>query len=272
MNMLRIPGPSYLRLLACSFLLCSASGQARADLVPPDSSSSDDDNPAFTFLEKGPANAPIYVWPTNGGVRIQNLDGKEVEYGAVVPPGSGTVSFTLPGIVNGLPVTDVQQKTAKPGDPLDPGTLQASVFTNGIMTTNSLGKWLGDNGYGPANGLVMPDFFPHAGSGLTDVYYGVDMATLGGAGSTFTGSHAFGDTITLTGVGTFAALPGYLFSSTPLTYTPGSGWTTNNPLPAGTELDYIAYHTARSVPEPSGLVLAGAGGLALIVGRKRLRL
>jgi hypothetical protein len=244
-------------------------GRIDASAVPPDSSTISPANPSWSLTEMGPANAAIMVWPTNQGNRIKNANGQEVEFVDVITFGtSSRVRFTIPGLVNGLPTTDAQQKTGNPGAPADPGTLFMSVFTGGIMTTNSLGKWLSDNGY--ANGLeiFMPDFFP---IGFSDVYYGVDLATLANAGQMFVGGHSFGDTFIINASGTLPALPMYTFSSTPLVYTPGIGWS-GTPLSSGTQVQYGAFHTASAIPEPATAVLfvAGIFGIGMLHSRRRL--
>lgn len=248
-------------------LLLGGARRAEAIDIPPDRSNfADPSNKTWTVREVAPRNAPVTIYPTNQGNRIRNADGREVRTSDRIPQNvqaPAQVTFLIAGTINDLPTTDAEQTTGNPGDPLDPGTLQFSAFTNGFMTSNSLGNWLDANGNGPTNEFIMPDFFPQAGSGLLEVFYGVDMAVLGAAGLTFVGSHAFGDTILLSGTGTLDALPGYLFSSTRLTYTPGLGWATSTPLPAGTQLSYVAFHAA-SVPEPATFALLGTGALGLL--------
>lgn len=266
MRMQRVLKIGFAFLVLTCLLPLGVAERALAEPVLPNSASSTDANPQWRLRETGPVGAPVTVWPTNKGSRIKNADGSEVRGSARLGAPSGSWTFSIPGLINGLPTTDAEQKTGNPNDPLDPGTIQFSVFTDGVMTDNSLGNWLAANGYGPSNDneFFMPDFFPAAGGSLMEIFYGVDMAALGTAGATFVNGHAFGDMITLTGAGTFSDLPGYIFSSTPLIYTPGRGWTTDNPLAEGTQLAYVAFHAASAVPEPAGLALLGMGALGVI--------
>jgi hypothetical protein len=246
------------------FLLWSFPMMAFATPIAPDSvNNQDPDNPLWRLREVGPPFGPVTVWPTNNGSRIENADGQEVRQSGLLAPPASAITFLIDGIINGLPTTDAEQKTGNPGDPRDPGTLFVSVFSNGIMTPNSLGKWLLDNNFSGSNEIFMPDFFPTPGQGISEIFFGVDLAELGNEGDIFVGSQSFGDTFTII-AGSIPELPMYSFSLTPLSYVPGSGWE-GTPPPDGTEVDFVAFHAASTpVPEPSSLALFGAGVLALL--------
>lgn len=244
------------------FLLCNVT--AYATTVLPDSFVVTPQDPYWNLRETGPANAPVTVWPTNDGDRITNADGAEVRFSQrIFPPATG-VTFRIPGVINGLKVTDVQQITGNPGDPLDPGTLYISVFDNGVMSSNSLGNWLMNNGYTAPAEIFMPDFFP---VGFSEVYYGVNLAELGTAGESFVTSHIFNEVLSIDASGLLAGLPMYTFSSTPLIYVPGVGWS-GTPLAEGTQVQYVAFHAA-SVPEPGVLLLLSGGLIMMAMSRRR---
>src|SRR5262249_15942164 len=83
------------------------------------------------------------------------------------------------------------------------------------------------------------------------------------AGEAFVNSFSFGDVFTLDASGKLPELPMYTFSSTPLTYVPGIGW---SGTPLGTQVEFAAFHSAAmDVPGPiagaglPGLILAGGG-------------
>lgn len=257
----------------CPLLLSAMlSSQVVATTILPDTKGSNADNKNWTLIETGPRFAPVTVTPTNNGQTIQNADGSTVQYMKKIKNGTDTngdgiieflTSFTIPGIINGKPTTDAQQKTEDPVDPADPGTLYLSVFdNNGMMTENSLGTWLFDNGYINDITLNMPDFFPEAGQGFSDVYYGVNLAELFDIGNNFVTSHMFGDILTIDANGGLAELSMFTFSSTPLSYISGVGWGGGTDLAVGTQLSFVAFHQASAVAEPSSLMLVFLASLA----------
>jgi hypothetical protein len=153
-------------------------------------------------------------------------------------------------------VSNYEQTTA------DPGTLYAAVFKNGVMLDSIL-EWFDANVPG-GNSIIQPDFNLVGGG---DVYYGVNLADLLNAGGSFASTYSFGDVFAIDANGQLPALPMYEFSSTPLTYTPGSGWTGDTPLNPGTQLSYIAKHVTTELPEPASLSLFAVGSL-LIAGAR----
>lgn len=232
----------------------------------PDSIRSTPDNPNWRLREVGPAGGTVTVWITHDGRRIRNADGTEVGMTSRIGVDGQTV-FTIPGMINGLTTTDAQQKTYKPGDEVDPGTLFFSVFNDGIMTQESISNWLTLHLYIGDTEIFMPDFFP---VGFTDVYYGVNLEELFDAGADFVDAHSFEDVFTIDASGRIPELPMYTFSSTPLVYVPGVGWS-GTPLSTGTQVQYVAFHAASSeVPEPGTMLLLGTG-LAGVVMRNSLK-
>lgn len=262
----------------CPLLLSAVlSTPVIATTILPDTKGSNADNKNWILKETGPQFAPVTVTPTNNGQAIQNADGSTVQYMKKITVGNDedgdgnveySTSFTIPGLINGKPTTDALQKTEDPVDPADPGTLYLSVFDDvGIMTENSLGTWLFDNGYVNDITLNMPDFFPVAGQGFSDVYYGVNLAELFELGNNFVTSHMFGDILTIDATGGLAELSMYTFSSTPLSYIPGVGWGGGTDLTAGTQLSFVAFHQASAVAEPSSVMLVFLASLAFCYTR-----
>lgn len=249
------------RSVTISVLVVLASGilsvsSAIATPIPPDSVKATKEDPIWDLWEKGPVNAPVTVWLTNNGERIKNSDGKEVTYSKTILPPSDKVRFTLPGIANGKKVTDAEQKTGKPGDPEDPGTLYFSVFDSSrVMTDKSLSNWLLSHGYVGDTQIFMPDFFIVGG---TELYYGVNWEELGTAGETFVNNYIFGKRFSIDSFGAVPELSMYTFSSTPLNYVAGTGWS-GTPLPSNTQVEYVAFHSANAVPEPGSLALVAVG-------------
>lgn len=225
--------------------------QSDADTIFPDSFA----GPFTNVKEKGPVGAPVTVYPTNQGQRIKNADNSEPRYSRRIPA-AGEFTLPIPRTVNGVQVTDLQQITGKPGDPLDPGHLYIAAFGSGPMDV--LYDYIASHGE-----FVLPDFFA---TGLSDVYYGVNLQTIGTSGRDFVSAHSFDETFTIDPSGQLPELPGYVFSSTPLSFVQGVGWT-GTPLLAGQELTYVAYHEL-SVPEPTGLVLFSVGGFAMFLGMR----
>ena len=106
----------------------------------------------------------------------------------------------------------------------------------------------------------MPDFSPDPSSGLDSIFYGVDTASLLFAGNSFVHTESFGDVFSESQL--MSDLPGYVFSSRPLDYVPGSGWT-GTPVAPGTLLDYSAFHQVDDVPEPAGIAVLWLGIVAI---------
>jgi hypothetical protein len=213
--------------------------------------------PFTDVREKGPVRAPVTIYPTDQGQRIKNADGSEPRYSRRIPAG-GEFTIPIPRTVNGVQVTDLEQVTGKPGDPLDPGHLYIAAFGTGPMDV--LHDFIATHGE-----FLLPDFF---GTGLNDVHYGVNLETIGSAGSDFVNSHSFGETFTIDSSGNLPELAGYVFSSTPLIFVPGVGWT-GTPLTSGQQLTYVAFHDlSAAVPEPTSLLLFAVGGLAALLGTR----
>ncbi len=206
--------------------------------------------PFKNVTEKGPPGAPMTIYVSYYSILLDsdqpilNPDGSRPQYSFIIPP-SGSVTVPIPKTVNGLTVSDIVQITGKPGDKIDPGYLYVGAFGSGPMF--GLSDFLDANGE-----FLLPDFFAES---LTSVYYGVNLATIGSQGTNFVNTFSFGSTFTTNASGQIAQLPGYVFSSTPLTYVPGSGWT-GTTLGAGVVLDYVAFHDVNSAPEPGTFALA----------------
>jgi hypothetical protein len=189
---------------------------------------------------------------------ILNPDGSRPQYSFIIPK-SGSVTVPIPKTVNGLTVSDIVQITGKPGDKADPGFLYVGAFDTGPMF--GLIDFLNDHGE-----FLLPDFFAES---LPNVYYGVNLATIGSQGDSFVNNFSVGSTFTTNASGQIDQLPGYVFSSTPLTFVPGSGWTGTS-LGEGVTLDYVAFHDVNSAPEPGTFGLAFVAALLLTrVSRRR---
>jgi hypothetical protein len=230
----------------------------------PDSSSSTAANPAMNFPETAAANSLVIVTPTHDGLPIKNSNGSVVQYSKTVPSGGTSVDFSVPGIIDGQKVSDVNQRTV---EKTDPGTLQIAAFDAGGNMMPSFGRWLADHGYFATHPLGLPDFFPDPSSGLTEVFYGVNAAALLDAGTAFISRHSLGDVLS---VGTLLSeLPGYSFSASEFSYVPGLGWS-GSPLDPNTLLDYVAFHYPSAVPEPASLPLVVAAiGIGVSLRRRR---
>jgi hypothetical protein len=202
--------------------------------------------------EVGGINLNTQIWPTAGGKRIPDGHGGDavsqhnLDQPVADNPALGQYTFELSSffIVNKTVYTtsDYQQKTG------DPGTLFASAFVNGVMV-NSLADWLNANGFNDGNWVYQPDFLPLPGQ--PEIFYGVNLADMVTAGAGFVGSHSFGETFTIDSSGKLPELSMYTFSSTPLDYVPGSGWSDATPLAPGTQITYSAFHATTTVPEPA---------------------
>jgi len=229
------------------------------EAAPPDTSSSGPANPVWNARETASANALIIVQPTSGGQRINNANSSRVQYSQTVPAGQTSVTFQIPGTIDGQRVSDATQWTKARNDP---GVLSFAAFDHSDDILPSFSAWLLGNGYVAPNWLAMPDFSPDSSSGLDAIYYGVDTAELMNAGTAFVGSDALGSVFSESQLA--MDLPGYTFSSTPIEYVPGLGWQ-GTPLPGGTLLDFTAFHQVDAVIEPDSLVVLAVGLMGVVV-------
>ncbi|GAB1718847.1 MAG: hypothetical protein NTAFB09_05780 [Nitrosospira sp.] len=196
--------------------------------------------------------------PVGGDVFIQTADGKYIGQQDKIGA-TGTLelnnfksSYTVQG--TDYLVTDYHQVTG------DPGVLSVAAFDSGFLV-DSLWDWLAENGYNNAlNPIIQPDFLPLDNS---VIYYAVDLAQLLNAGLAFNSSSSFGTTFQINN-NTIPGLPGYQFSSTLPIYVPGSGWAVT-PLADGTTVQYAAFHSTYTLPEPHTLLLALIGLVAIFV-------
>lgn len=113
-------------------------------------------------------------------------------------------------------------------------------------------------GLGPA-GVTCP----WLGSMDSDFFYGVDLVTYGNAGGA---KYTDGQTFQIAN-GACPELPGMVFGTTDVTYTPGAGFVTSNPY-TGSATVY-GDHTLSTVPEPSSLAMLGCGAFGLLARRRR---
>lgn len=103
---------------------------------------------------------------------------------------------------------------------------------------------------------------------LIDIYAGVDLTVWTASPVPF--SLVFGNIIPIVNGRNDELLPGYLLSTSPITYTPGIGWVTSQPLNGNVVVQ--ATRDGQSIPEPTTMLLFGTGlaGVA-IKTRKRLK-
>lgn len=224
------------------------------------------------ITETGPLNGVMTVYPTSDGQRIKNADGKEIRASGLLnnpaaSPGYGTRTFFFPskyktpgGVKD---VTDFQQETKPVGDPVDPGILYAGALDNGTILP--LNDWLASNGYVREKGIIIPDFLP---VGFDELYYAVDLSALKNNGGSFISNNQLGKIFTIDATGQLSDLPMYIFSSSPIEFTPGTGWT-GTLLPAGTQVQEIGFHDVSSIPEPATLLLCCFGLMPMYLMMKR---
>jgi hypothetical protein len=216
-----------------------------------------------TTIDATGANPPKSNGPDSVTGGAVSYNGSTVWGGSGTVGPSGKLSFTFPGGFgsgkNRKPVTDYHQQTG------DPGILSAAAFDGGTMVPLDL--WLTGNGnYGESNGIIQPDFMLPDG---TPLWYGVDLAQLGGSGAALAAANAFGTDFTIGAGDSLPGLTGYEFSTSMPLYSPGSGWQVTAPAP-GTVVEYFAFHNTY-IPEPAsmGLMALGLSGLAIVRRRSR---
>lgn len=187
------------------------------------------------------------------GNTIKNSNGTTPTLEGTVAPGTEGIAAFVPGIINGKPVKDMHQTH---WDPIasrggSSGTLELAAFTEDGPA--AIGSWLYDNGYVTDNPFSVPDFIGDAG----DLYYGID-AVLWQADGFIPSSSMFGQTYDVVN-GVSTALPGVLFSSSPLTHSDSEWMDDSRTLFNGTvTLDSLHQ---LSVPTPGTLSCIGIAGL-----------
>ena len=102
----------------------------------------------------------------------------------------------------------------------------------------------------------------------SDLFVAVDLTQWLSAGGSLPLST--GESFNISG-GTNPSLPGFLFSTSPITFVPGTGFITANPL-GGENVHVRAMIDGVSVvPEPSTVPMFGAGLLVIMAALRRLR-
>ena len=102
----------------------------------------------------------------------------------------------------------------------------------------------------------------------SDLFVAVDLTQWLSAGGSLPLST--GESFNISG-GTNPSLPGFLFSTSPITFVPGTGFITANPL-GGENVHVRAMIDGVSfVPEPSTVPMFGAGLLIIMAALRRLR-
>jgi hypothetical protein len=224
------------RFAAGIVMAAALAASSRADQVNPDSAGNTRESPnTYITVRPRQVGTPISIYFTHNGYRIRNQDNSEPHWARRSLPGDGA-RFFIPGTINGQSVTDTEVETGVPTDPLDPGILQATVFTpGGIMIANSIGGWLCSNGYGPAAPMTAPEFLSTTSPVL---YYSVNLADLGAGGAAFVAATPPGAAFVIGADGKIPGLPAYTFNLAPFVYIPGVGWVATGPAPAGMVITY----------------------------------
>jgi len=228
--------------------------------LPPgyDSSSSGVGNRGTYVRQKLPVGDKMTAtFTTTNNVLIVNADLSVPTFEGTVGPFTSGISFFIPGTMNGKKITDIHQKHSTQG--ISESTMQIAAFTGvtGSMESVPVGNWLEQNGYNGTDetgfSLRVPDF-----NNTSQLYYGVDLS-IWNANKFSVDSSMFGTSYNIVN-GTSVLLPGFLFSTTPLTYS-NNGWETSSPFTGAAILD--SYHE-MSVPEPSTYVSAIVGTCFLV--------
>jgi len=227
--------------------------------IPVSSREQDKEHPSVHVIQHIPKNDTMTAMITVKDVIYKNPNGTVPTFSGTSKLDNGALSFFVPGIIRepgGTKVfpTDIFQSHTDPS--LGSGIIQLAAYQHdpGMLP---LGSFLQAN-VGDRE-LNVPDFITATASNL---YFGVDLTTWA---SEAPGSFTLGDTFTIVD-GTSSLLPGYLFSTTPLTAT-DSGWTTSTPYDGTATLD--SFHGLSVVPEPTSLTLAVIA-ISVLVGALRL--
>jgi hypothetical protein len=180
---------------------------------------------------------------------IVNEDGTIPKIECTVSRERVGIMMTLFPVLNGKPVTDIHQKHTNPA--ILSGIIQLAAFeenTSGNLNSVELSTWLSDNSFLGDNFLRVPDFINSA----SDIYYGVNLETWGKEGFKIDDSF-LGTTFNITN-GISNELPGFIFSTTPLSYTEdGIGWETLTPFD-GEVIGDSFHELAVVVPEHTSFV------------------
>ena len=179
---------------------------------------------------------------------------------ATVGVGTTGIFFGLWGVINGHTVTDGYQTHTHDG--LN-GTLQFAAFTPASDGGGAapLESWLEESGYVGTAAFTIPDFIT-----TMDLFYGVDLSVWSVSG------FAIDDSLLGSGFnivnGFSDLLPGFVFSTDPLIYTP-FGWETSSAFSGAVTLD--SYHSMSIlIPEPNTFALFGLSiGLLMMFMKKR---
>jgi hypothetical protein len=237
---------------------------------------------AINIEEEGQSGSKVTFYPSGhlAGTAgpdgpIPNRTGDDNLYKTATIPDGGVLHFTMCPSYTGATCTAFGHVTAK-GTYIvtdftqiidDPAVLSAAAYVGGVQAP--LGDWLLSHGYtSEANSIAEPDFELFNGSPL---YFAVDLAELLDAGTRFAASQTFGADFTIGADDSVPGLPGYLFSSTLPVDDPGTGWSVTT-VPAGTEIQYVAFHRAFDAIEPgSWLIFSSGSALTVLLTGRRCR-
>ena len=253
-----------------TFLCCSKVASASyfpASWMPPPDSIADNINgvqfKSIRIRQRLPLGDTMIATFTSGGVPIRNQDGSIPAFvGTVIQQGNliyQGLSFTVSGVLNGLPITDINQEHSDPS--IGSGTLQIGAFQNtgsGNLQITPLSSWLSDNSLIGDNTITVADFI----SANTDIFYGVNFYTLATNGLVIDDSFLGQSFNIINGIST--SFPEYIFSNSPLSIGT-NGWESASPFSGLVTLDSL--HEFSVVPEPTTLALFLIG-LFIFIGKR----
>jgi hypothetical protein len=219
----------------------------------------------FSWSLLNPAGSPaLTITGVTPSYRFPDMTfgvGPTVAAGTVLPAGRGTngpLAATLVDPVHGVGVLTDYELDAT-GSPTSHTTLAFLGKVNGTPSELDIDA---ATSIFTDSGTFLAPMFTHASS--SDLYVAVDLTQWLSAPASFMPNP--GDTFTVGSDGTNPMLPGFLFSTTPITMAPGGGFMTTSPDAGDTVIDRATID--GEIPEPTSLIPSGTG-LLILLGYRR---